>query len=245
MSRRRYAAIDAIRGIALINMIAYHAAWDLVYLFHIDWPWYHSAGAQIWQQIICSTFIFLSGFCQPLSKRPIKRGVSVLLAGSLITAVTLAFLPEDRVVFGVLTLLGSCMLIGALTDPVLKRCHPLAGISVSIFLFLLTKHIGDGYLGYSRAVLWHLPADWDRNLFTTYLGIPMHGFYSTDYFGLIPWLFLFIAGYFLCRLWKRWELLPHLEPSRLKPVEWIGKHSIRIYLLHQPVLYALLLLLFL
>jgi len=59
MSRRRYAAIDAIRGIALINMIAYHAAWDLVYLFHIDWPWYHSAGAQIWQQIICSTFMFL------------------------------------------------------------------------------------------------------------------------------------------------------------------------------------------
>lgn len=239
MNGKRYAALDAIRGIALINMVAYHAIWDLVHLFHFNWQWYHSEGAYLWQQAICCTFIFLSGFCQSFSKKPFRRGVSISLAGLAITIVTLLFLPENRVVFGILTLLGSCMLIAAFTDPLLKRCRPVAGFSVSLFLFLLTRHIGDGYLGFSGAPLCYIPKDWYRNLVTTYLGLPMEGFYSTDYFGLFPWLFLFAAGYFLYRLCEKEKLLVHLEPSYIKPLEWIGKNSIRIYILHQPVLYAL------
>ena len=51
-------------------MIAYHACWDLVYLFHADWDWYRGTGAYIWQQSICWTFILLSGFCFSLGRRP-------------------------------------------------------------------------------------------------------------------------------------------------------------------------------
>ena len=61
--KTRSARLDAIRGWALVSMIAYHASWDLVYLFGLDWPWYHSFGAHVWQQSICWTFLLLSGFC--------------------------------------------------------------------------------------------------------------------------------------------------------------------------------------
>ena len=52
MDKQRYEVLDTIRGLALLSMICYHAAWDLVYLFGADWPWYHSAAAHIWQQSI-------------------------------------------------------------------------------------------------------------------------------------------------------------------------------------------------
>ena len=86
MKKIRYRKLDAIRGIALINMIAYHAIWDLVYLYGFQWDWYQSEIGYIWQQGICWTFIFLSGFCCSLGSNPIKRGLTVFLAGAVITA---------------------------------------------------------------------------------------------------------------------------------------------------------------
>ena len=96
--RRRIASLDALRGLTLVSMIAYHACWDLVYLFHADWDWYRGTGAYIWQQSICWVFILLSGFCVPLGHRTLKRGAQVFAAGALVTVVTLVFMPEDRVV---------------------------------------------------------------------------------------------------------------------------------------------------
>ena len=43
--RQRWHGVDTLRGWTLVSMIAYHAAWDLVYLCGVDWPWYHSVGA--------------------------------------------------------------------------------------------------------------------------------------------------------------------------------------------------------
>ena len=57
---RRWAALDNLRGLTLLSMIAYHACWDMVYLFGADWGWYRSAAAYVWQQSICWTFILLS-----------------------------------------------------------------------------------------------------------------------------------------------------------------------------------------
>ena len=72
--RRRIASLDALRGLTLVSMIAYHACWDLVYLFHADWDWYRGTGAYIWQQSICWTFILLSGFCFSLGRRRPPEG---------------------------------------------------------------------------------------------------------------------------------------------------------------------------
>ena len=74
-NKKRYEKLDDIRGIALLNMIAYHAAWDLVYIYGTDWGWYRSEGAYVWQQGICWTFIFLSGFCWSLGSHVWKREI--------------------------------------------------------------------------------------------------------------------------------------------------------------------------
>ena len=78
------------------------------------------------------------------------------------------------------------------------------------------------------------------NLFTAGLGFPGPGFVSSDYFSLLPWLLLFWTGYFLYRLRPAEPLLPDI---RLPGFSAMGRHSLLIYLLHQPVLYALLVLL--
>ena len=99
----RCALLDELRGLDLISMMLYHGMWDLVYLFGVSAPWYGSWQGELWQQSICWVFILLSGFCVPLGHRTLKRGAQVFAAGALVTVVTLVFMPEDRVVFGVLT----------------------------------------------------------------------------------------------------------------------------------------------
>ena len=74
ITRGRVAALDALRGLTILSMAAYHACWDLVYIFRMDWGWYRSGAAYLWQQSICWTFILLSGFCWSMGRRPLRRG---------------------------------------------------------------------------------------------------------------------------------------------------------------------------
>lgn len=55
--RRRSGTLDSLRGLTLVSMMAYHACWDLVYLYGMPWDWYRSFWAYAWQQSICCTFI--------------------------------------------------------------------------------------------------------------------------------------------------------------------------------------------
>lgn len=241
---KRYNVLDAIRGFTLISMVIYHAAWDLVYLFGFDWPWYLSTGAWFWQQSICWTFIFLSGFCLPFGHKKWKRGFTVFLCGYLVTVVTSLAMPESCVRFGVLTLIGSGMLLITPAEGLLKKCSPVFGFSTSLILFALTRNVNEGFLGFGPLHLLALPDFLYRNLFTTYLGFPVAGFRSTDYFSLFPWIFLFASGYFMHWIFAGNGLMRHLRPGRLKPVEWLGRHSLEIYLIHQPALYLIFYVLF-
>lgn len=238
--KQRYFALDRIRAIAILNMTAYHAVWDLVYLFGFDWKWFRSDMAHIWQQAICWTFIFLSGFCQFLGNKTRKRGLLVFSSGVLISAVTIAVMPQNRIVFGILTLLGSCMLITLPLEPILKKCSPPLGFLASMTVFLLTKNINAGYLGFGAWNIVKLPDSWYCSLGTAYLGFPFPGFYSADYFSLFPWYFLFLAGYFFGQILRAKGVMKYLAPSRMRGLEWIGAHSLEIYMIHQPLLYFLL-----
>ena len=82
--KNRYALIDTIRGLALVSMIGYHGAWNLVYLYGMDWKWYQGREAFFWQQSICWTFILLSGFCWSMGRRQLKNGITVFLSGLLV-----------------------------------------------------------------------------------------------------------------------------------------------------------------
>ena len=236
MERRRYQILDTIRGLALASMVLYHAAWDLVYLFGADWPWYHGFAAHVWQQSICWTFILLSGYCWALGRRQLRRGLEVFLCGALITAATWYFMPGNLVYCGVLTLLGASSLLLVPLAPVLERLPAQAGAAGSFVLFLLFRDVNGGYLGFEGTRLAALPDGLYRDHLTALLGFPPADFFSTDYFSLLPWFFLFLAGWFLFRLRPE----EAREISRVPVVTAMGRRSLLIYLLHQPVIYALL-----
>lgn len=150
----RYALLDELRGLDLLSMMLYHGCWDLVNLFGIQADWYYGLPGHLWQQSICWVFILLSGFCVQLGHHTLRRGAQVFGAGALVTAVTLLFMPEDRVIFGVLTLLGSAMLLTGLLEKPLRRIPPAAGFAISAALFALTRNVSVGYLGFGSLRLW-------------------------------------------------------------------------------------------
>ena len=236
MSPRRYETLDTIRGFALISMMLYHAAWDMVYMFGADWPWYRGFAAHIWQQSICWTFILLSGYCWSLGRHQLRRGLTVFLCGALITAVTWFLMPDNLVFCGVLTLLGASSLLLVPLAPMLERVPAQAGAAGSFGLFLLLRDVNAGFLGFEGLHIAALPAGLYRDHFTALLGFPPADFFSTDYFSLLPWFFLFLTGWFLFRLRPE----EGREGRRVPMVTAMGRRSLLIYMLHQPAIYALL-----
>ena len=234
----RYALLDELRGLDLVSMMLYHACWDMMFLFGIWMDWYAGMPGRLWQQAICWVFILLSGFCAPFGRHMLRRGVTVFAAGALVTAVTLVFMPGNRVIFGVLTFLGSAMLLTGVLEPLLKKIQPAAGLAVSAVLFALTYHLDERGLGFGGLRL-ALPDAWYANYFTAFFGFLPFDFYSTDYFGLLPWLFLFWAGYYLHKAVGRRRMEPLRRPV-CPALGWMGRHSLLLYLLHQPVIYGVL-----
>ena len=233
----RLAGLDTIRGITLLSMMLYHTCWDLVFLFGKKIPGYSGLGGYVWQQSICWTFILLAGFCWSLGSHHLKRGLIVFGSGILITFVTLLVMPESRVIFGVLTLIGSCMLLLIPMEKLLLKLCAEIGLAGSFLLFLLFRNVNTGYLGSGNWNILKLPDGFYENLF--YLGFPQKGFFSADYFSLLPWFFLFLTGFYLYQLVQKNHMMEKLFSWRVPGFDVIGRHSLLIYLLHQPVVFGI------
>lgn len=234
----RYALLDELRGLDLVSMMLYHACWDLVFLFDVNMRWYAGTPGRLWQQTICWVFILLSGFCAPFGRYMLRRGTVVFGAGAVVTLATLVFMPEGRVIFGVLTFLGAAMLLTGVLEPLLKKVMPAVGLAVSAVLFAVCYPVGLGWVGLGGWKLM-LPQSLYANYFTAFLGFYPDWFYSADYFGLLPWLFLFWAGYYLHKAVGRRRMEPLRRPV-CPALGWMGRHSLLLYLLHQPVIYGVL-----
>ena len=297
----RLETLDLLRGATLISMILYHGMWDFIYLSETGGrmsalkDWYRGPGGFFWQQSICWTFILLSGFCVPFSKHIFRRGLQVSAAGLAVSAVTLLWMYDERVVWGVLSFLGAAMLLsgagrllkedvadgsrpvlseneqGSGTGRLLRKDGPgrsawqmpseskagsssrrgkaLAGFVLCCLLFYVFRWVNAGYLqvlpGSSIALPEFLYREGISGAILTVVGFPMKGFFSTDYFSLLPWFFLFRAGFYLHGIVKErgWFAHPAFRLS-LPVLNRMGKYSLLIYLLHQPVLYLLTVLLF-
>lgn len=235
----RLAGLDTIRGITLLSMMLYHTCWDLVFLFGKKIPGYNGLGGYVWQQSICWTFILLAGFCWSLGSHHLKRGLIVFGSGILITFVTSLVMPESRVIFGVLTLIGSCMLLLIPMEKLLLKLRAEIGLAGSFLLFLLFRNVNTGYLGSGNWNILKLPDGFYENLFTTYLGFPQKGFFSADYFSLLPWFFLFLTGFYLYQLVQKNHMMEKLFSWRVPGFDVIGRHSLLIYLLHQPAVFGI------
>ncbi len=234
----RYALLDELRGLDLVSMMLYHACWDLVFLFDVNMRWYAGTPGRLWQQTICWVFILLSGFCAPFGRYMLRRGTVVFGAGAVVTLATLVFMPEGRVIFGVLTFLGAAMLLTGVLEPLLKKVMPAVGLAVSAVLFAVCYPVGLGWVGLGGWKLM-LPQSLYANYFTAFFCFYPDWFYSADYFGLLPWLFLFWAGYYLHKAVGRRRMEPLRRPV-CPALGWMGRHSLLLYLLHQPVIYGVL-----
>lgn len=236
MRRERYCLLDALRGITLLSMIIYHGMFDLVELYGVRVSWFWKTPGYVWQQSICWTFILLSGFCWRLGRQPIKRGLIISVAGIVITTVTCLFMPSERILFGILTFTGAAMLAVAPLTRGLDRLPAWAGFAGSGLLFFLTRNINEGYWGFESVIMGKVPERLYRGLLMTFLGFPKTGFFSGDYFSFFPWFFLYLSGYFLYGLLMHRESVKRILRVRCPVLEWLGRNSLILYMLHQPVL---------
>lgn len=240
MNRKRYSTIDILRGITIISMILYHGMWDIVYIHNVDIPWFDSLIGGIWQQSIAWSFVLMSGFCFSFGKKRIKSGLVLLLCSGVITLVTVIFMPQQKIMFGVLTMLGSCVLIVHFFEKILEKINDIVGVISSIIVFLFLKNISSGYVGIEGLFKIQMPKVLYINILTTYLGLPYKGFWSMDYYGVLPWIFLYIVGFYLYKFCERKKYMDNLDKIHIMVLELVGKHSLIIYMLHQPIVYAIL-----
>lgn len=240
----RYYLVDALRGFTLLVMIGYHLSYDVFILYDRYPGWLSNPLGFLWQQYICITFILICGLSASFSRSNLKRGILLNGCGLLVTVVTKIFSPEAVVYFGVLNLLGCSLL---LLIPIKKWIHQdnwkIWGGLFFLF-FLLTRNINEGFLGLEAVPMLFLPEGMYQHGWMIPLGFPTAGFYSSDYFSIFPWFFLFMVGYCSSYWLKESETLQRLLAKRVPLLTWLGQHSLLIYLLHQPILMGYCMLLF-
>lgn len=239
----RYSLLDAARGFALLNMLVFHFVYDILIIYGVYPKWNHSLSFLIWERFICVSFIVISGVSVNFSKNAYKRGIIVNLLGFLVTAVTVIFMPSQAIWFGVLNLIGCGMLVCRAMKTTFDRINPIAGAVTSLALYAVAYGVPEGYLGLFSLKILSLP-EWLYGFkYAAFLGFPSSDFRSADYFPLIPWLFLFILGYFL---WKIIEKLGKQDWFRLKipALDFMGRYSLWFYVAHQPLLMGICILIF-
>ena len=136
------------------------------------------------------------------------------------------------------------MLIMIPLEKLLKKVPALCGAAVSALMFFVTRNINRGSLGFEGIKICELPDFLYNGYFSTYIGFKFPTFFSRDYFSLFPWLFLFIFGYFLYRIASEKKILNILTKKAARPLCFIGRHSLEIYLAHQPIVYFAFILIF-
>ena len=225
MSKRIW-ELDALRGLALLGMMGIHFVYDLVDLFGV-WNWQQPAWYLFFKNNYGAVFFLISGISATLGSHPVKRGAQVFLCGFLCTGVTLGmyllgFAGKGIIIYmGVLQCLGLCMMLW----PLFRRCPDWALTALG-----LAMTIAGWYLRTQAFPFWLL----------TPLGFAPYGFTSSDYFPLLPNFGYFLLGAVVGKraYAGRTSLFPRETPP-LGLFRWLGRHSLMIYLLHQPVLAAI------
>lgn len=238
--KNRIWELDALRGICILGMMVVHFVFDLNEFagLGLTMPgWFNFC--QRYGHIL---FILISGICATLASRSFRRGMIVFGAGLLVTGVTLfmvcvlKFNRSLSIFFGILHLLGLCMIL----FPLFKKL-PVWALAV----------LGAGFvaLGVWLAALEPVAVSFPsaQGLLLGAIGIRPAGFYSGDYFPIFPNLGWFLLGAVLGRTAyrRRESLLPKVNADffLLRFFRFCGRHSLWIYLLHQPVLAGLTMLL--
>jgi uncharacterized membrane protein len=232
MGRERYWEIDALRGTAVVMMVIFHSVFSLNF-FGLS-PVNVASG--FWRLFALSTatiFICIAGLSLSVSsaraaesldargvaRKNLRRGTGIFLVGTGISLVTWLLIPGEFILFGVLHCIG-----------------------LSIALSPLFLRLGKVNLSLGTAILLLAPFV-DRiagPLSLAWLGIHPADFASLDYVPLVPWLGVFLVGVSLGGLLypggRRGFPAGTAERTVLRPVTFLGRHSLPIYLVHVPLI---------
>jgi len=238
--KQRFWEIDSLRGIAVIMMIIYHVLFDLNFLHIVSVP-LHTIWLRIFLYPIGTLFLLLVGISLVLSYNSyknqhtrippfykyFKRGIFLLSLALFITGLTWIYPHEGFIVFGVIHCISISIILSYyfISKPFSAF---IVGIgSVLLGMYFLTLSVSNPYL------FW--------------LGLTTNSFYTLDYFPLFPWFGIVLIGIFIGQTMYPTLLVTHSKkqeiPPFLKPISYLGKHSLLIYLLHQPILFGILFLL--
>ena len=229
--KKRYYLLDFLRGICILLVVGYHALYNLSEIFGGEYAFFRHRGMDLFRDCFVGVLIVLAGISCSLTRSNLRRGIKTLLWGLVITAVTAIAMPDQRILFGILHFFGCAMLLWALLGRYLEKIPLWIGVSVSLVLFFATQGLYAASVGWSNSFLCYI------------LGF-CTGHYSADYYPLMPWLFLFLAGGFLGRLFREGRVPALFTRDPVPALSRIGRHTLSIYIVHQPVIYGLMYLFF-
>lgn len=240
--KKRIELLDELRGFAIIAMIVHHTFLDITFVLGIPWGERVFDRLCVVQPVFWAIFIVISGICSRLSRSTLKRGVIVLAAGLGVTLVTAVLMPlfgftGTEIYFGILHCLGSCMIITGLLMPIIKKINPIVGMAASVILFSVFYSVSSGSLLFG---LIPLPDALYSTNYLAPLGFFSSSFFSADYFGILPWLFMFLFGAFLGKYASDGAFPKWTYKKRCAPFAFVGRNSLWFYLAHQPVIYGVL-----
>lgn len=234
--------VDSLRGFAIVEMVFYHFMWDLSFfgltqatLVVGPWQWFARS--------IATLFIFTMGLSLTLSysrerqKRGrdnlfgkyLLRGAKIFGWGMVITVATYFFIGRGFVIFGILHLLGVSVV---LSYPFLKTNRWVAlgaGVAIIIAGILVDPLRSD-------------------SVWLVWLGIKQTGSYMVDYYPVLPWSGIALIGVFVGHTFypngRRAFSLPDWgQAAPMRGLQFLGRHSLLIYLIHQPIIIGVFLLL--
>ena len=239
---KRVNMMDTLRGIIIIGVVIYHTLFDLYDLFGFDLPWMESSPVNFIRDFGAGVLIFISGVSSHLSRNNIKRGIKTLICAMILSLVTYFFVPENFIFIGILHFLGFMMLMYGIFGKYINKLSSLGSAIIFFVIFLLVFRVEEGYIGISNVLEISLPDSFYDSTFDYLLGFGGGHYFSADYFPLIPWMFLFLSGTFVGNYVKCGKIPAFLYKDICRPITYIGRHTLIIYLVHQPLVYGTLLL---
>lgn len=225
----RIALVDAARGSAVVGMVFYHLGFDLNYLGWLHQNINADLGWLAARAVILSTFLFAVGASFALAeaggvalKNQLTRVFKIVAAALLVTAGSWLAFPNSAIYFGVLHAIALMSLL-LLVMP--KGVWPACILGVVVIL------LGNGYAN----------GHFDQPGLA-WIGLMTRKPITEDYVPILPWFGPCLIGYGLTQKivqHRLFKVLGQIQP-RPRVLLWMGKHSLAIYLLHQPVLLGVL-----
>ena len=213
--RPRLDAVDFARGVALVAMAAYHLTWDLaqVGLIWANAPF--TPPMRLASHIIGAAFLLLAGVSLKLAQAPprayLRRLARIGAAAALVSAASYTFAPAAPIWFGILHCIFAASL---LAWPLIAR--PRVALALGLAL------LGAPWIYASPNLLW--------------IGLGTTEPSTLDWRPLLPWGGFVLLGLALAPPIPEWQA--KAPPARA--LTFAGRHSLAIYLAHQPLLLGLL-----